>query len=67
MFGTVVWFSKGYGFIKPDGTDSDIFCHYSDVDCPGFKMLYKGQKVSFMIGQNKRGQPKAIEVKVIYN
>ena len=62
--GVVVWFniSKGFGFIKPNEGDVDVFCHYSDIAVEGFKTLQKDQKVSYQIGTNHRGQPKAINV-----
>jgi CspA family cold shock protein len=63
--GLVVWFSKGYGFIKPDIGDKDIFVHFSDLEILGFKTLQKGERVSYKIGKNKRGQDKAIDVSVI--
>ena len=66
--GTVVWFAKGIGFIEfsVDGVkQKDMFLHYSDIDATGYKTVFKGQKVSFKIGTNLRGQPKAICVKVI--
>lgn len=63
--GTVVWFSKGFGFIKPDGSDTDVFVHYSDIACEGYRTLQKDQKVSYELGLNKRDQPKAINVIVI--
>lgn len=66
MYGTVVWFSRGMGFIKPDTeSGNDIFCHYSDVSMDGYKLLKKGQRVSYQIGLNHRGQNKAVSVKVI--
>jgi CspA family cold shock protein len=65
-YGTVLWFSlaKGYGFAQVEGED-DIFIHYSDVLADGFKALYKDQKISFEVGVNKQGRPKAINVQVI--
>jgi len=72
LYGTVVWFSaqKGYGFISYDiesVKQRDIFVHYSDICVEGFKTLYKEQKVSFEVGVNKHGDPKAINVTVLRN
>lgn len=66
-FGTCVWFNnkKNYGFIsweKDSVQQRDLFVHYSDINVPGFKTLTKGQQVSFKIGINHSGAPKAIEV-----
>ena len=65
--GTVIWFDnkKGFGFVlwEKDGiAQKDLFAHYSDVACDGFKSLEKGQAVSFSIGTNKNGDPKAINI-----
>lgn len=70
--GDVAWFDpkRGYGFItweKDGAPQKDLFVHFSDVTCEGFKTLYKGQKVSFNVGTNKNGDPKAIEVVVLKN
>ena len=64
--GTVIWFNPkpGIGFIDWEG-DADMFVHFSDIVCEGFKTLKKDQKVSFGVGQNNEGRPKAIEVTVI--
>jgi len=72
FFGEVLWFDpkRGYGFIgwEKDGVaQKDIFVHFSDVSCEGFKTLYKGQKVSFGLGVNKHGDPKATEVEILKN
>lgn len=63
--GTVNWFSsgKGYGFIKMEN-GSEIFVHYSDIICSGFKTLAEGQRVGFNIVQKDRG-PQASEVIII--
>lgn len=65
--GTVEWFdkAKGYGFIKPDGGGKDIFVHYSDIAGQGFRSLAQGQRVTFGLGKNSRGQTKATEVHVV--
>jgi len=63
--GKVVWFDPraGYGFIEREGQD-DLFVHFSDIVCEGFKTLKKGQIVSFALGENNKGQPKAVDVVV---
>lgn len=69
-FGQVIWFQGGMGFIyweKEGVKQKDMFVHYSDILCDGFKILYKGQQVSFGIGANNHNQPKAIEVVVLKN
>ena len=63
--GSVVWFSRGYGFVAPDNGGDDIFIHYSDINMEGYKTLKKGQRVSYSIGLNRRNQPKAITMLVI--
>jgi len=70
FIGDVIWFDpkRGFGFIEWEQEGSkqkDLFVHFSDVECEGFKTLYKGQKVSFGLGTNKHGDPKAIEVEIL--
>jgi CspA family cold shock protein len=47
--GTVKWFNnaKGYGFVTSDGSDQDIFAHYSAIVMSGYKTLKAGQSVTF--------------------
>ena len=71
-FGEVIWFDpkKGFGFIswEKDGVkQKDLFVHFSDIDCEGFKTVYKQQKVSFSLGTNVRGEPKAVNVVILKN
>ncbi|CAB4197121.1 CspC Cold shock proteins [uncultured Caudovirales phage] len=68
--GDVLWFDpkRGFGFIgwDMDGVkQKDLFVHFSDIVCEGFKTLIKDQKVSFGLGKNNRGDPKAIDVNVL--
>jgi CspA family cold shock protein len=68
LSGEVIWFSKGFGFIswsKNGVAQKDMFVHYSDILSEGFKTLVKGQKVSFLLGTNKHGDPKAVEVELV--
>ena len=66
LTGTVKFFneSKGFGFITKDSGDGDIFVHVSSVVGEGFKTLAEGQKVSFDIGQGKKG-PEAQNVETL--
>jgi cold shock protein len=55
--GTVKWFSrvKGYGFIAPDGSDKDVFVHYSAILGEGYRNLEEGQRVEFVIEETDKG------------
>ncbi|MBC7693375.1 MAG: cold shock domain-containing protein [Methylotenera sp.] len=61
--GSVKWFndSKGFGFIQADGTDRDVFVHYSAIAGDGFKTLAEGQKVEFDLIDGPKG-PQAATV-----
>lgn len=63
-FGMVDWFDGNFGFITREG-QSDLFVHYTGINGSGFRLLKKGQKVSFELGTNNRGQPIATNVVVI--
>lgn len=56
--GTVKWFNaeKGYGFIAVEGSNDDVFVHYSAIESSGFRLLEEGQKVEFEITQGPKGQ-----------
>jgi CspA family cold shock protein len=54
--GTVKWFdaSKGYGSIlTADG--KDVFVHFSEIRCSGFRTLTRGEEVEFEIRESERG------------
>jgi len=61
--GTVKFFneSKGFGFITPDEGGDDFFIHISNIS-PSEGTLREGQKVSFEVGQGKKG-PEATDVR----
>ncbi|MBP7983700.1 MAG: cold shock domain-containing protein CspD [Chromatiaceae bacterium] len=57
MTGTVKWFNnaKGYGFVKADEKEDDVFVHFSAIDMDGYRTLKEGQKVQFEITQGPKG------------
>ncbi|MBI3557363.1 MAG: cold-shock protein [Deltaproteobacteria bacterium] len=61
--GLVKWFNdaKGYGFIQQDGSDKDVFVHYTAIQGDGFKTLAEGQKVDFELIDGPKG-PQAANV-----
>jgi CspA family cold shock protein len=63
--GTVKWFNptKGYGFIKPNGSDRDVFVHISAVERAGLSTLNENQVVEYDLVEN-RGKSSAENLKV---
>ena len=61
--GTVKWFNadKGFGFIAPEDGGDDLFVHFSEIQAQGYKSLDEGQKVSFEVGEGRKG-PQAQQV-----
>ena len=55
--GTVKWFnaSKGFGFITPDDGSDDLFVHHSEIKTEGYASLDENQKVTFDVGEGKKG------------
>lgn len=55
--GMVKWFNdaKGYGFLRLDGQDQDIFVHYSAVQAEGFRSLAEGEAVEFEVVEGPKG------------
>lgn len=66
VFGTVKWFNdaKGFGFIAQDNGGQDVFAHFSAIKGDGFRSLAEGQKVSFILGEGKKG-PQAEEIEAV--
>ena len=61
--GKVKWFSdaKGYGFIRAEGSETDIFVHYSNIQADGYRSLKEGDAVEFDMVDGPKG-PKAENV-----
>ncbi|KGK34044.1 cold-shock protein [Taylorella equigenitalis] len=56
--GTVKWFNdtKGFGFVTPEGSNEDLFIHFSSIQMEGFKTLKENQKISFEITEGPKGK-----------
>jgi CspA family cold shock protein len=55
---------KGFGFIKRDGQDKDLFFHSNELKNISFDELQEGDKVSFDVGESPKG-PNAVNVSKI--
>ncbi len=55
--------TKGYGFIKPNGSDKDVFVHISAVERAGLSTLNENQVVEYDLVEN-RGKASAENLKV---
>ncbi len=64
--GIVTWFNeiKGFGFIRDNGTEEDVFVDYSAVEREGFRTLHPGETVEFRL-REEGGGTKAAEVRVL--
>lgn len=65
VHGVVKFFdeAKGFGFVRRDDGDKDVFLHISDLRESNVKDLGAGDKVSFVVTDGRKGL-KAIEVRV---
>tara|TARA_B100001094_G_C18048255_1_gene728624 strand:- start:48 stop:305 length:258 start_codon:yes stop_codon:yes gene_type:complete len=61
---TCEWFDfkKGYGFIKPDGSDESLFVHQSALQMDGYRKLSNGQQCTFETTNDDLGRTKACNV-----
>ena len=55
--GTVKWFNdqKGYGFIKQEGMNEDVFVHHTAIKMEGFRTLAPGDSVDFELKKDEKG------------
>lgn len=56
MLGTVKWFNseKGYGFLKTK-LGEDVYIHFTNIICSGYKTLVKNQTVIFDLSLGTNG------------
>ncbi|MCX6787099.1 MAG: cold shock domain-containing protein [Candidatus Kaiserbacteria bacterium] len=55
---------KGFGFIKVEGREKDLFFHSNELKNVSFDELQEGDKVSFEVGESPKG-PNALNVSKI--
>ena len=62
--GTVKWFNptKGYGFIRPQTGDKDVFVHISAVERAGMPTLNEGDKLESEIEVDRRVKYAAVNL-----
>ena len=65
--GEIKWFNnkKGYGFIRPDQSDKDVFVHITALEKSGIRNISDGQKVSFEIISD-RGKQSASNIQLLH-
>ena len=58
--GTVKFFNtaKGFGFIQPEDGSKDVFVHASALEVAGIRSLNEGDKVTFVLEDDRRGRGK---------
>lgn len=63
MKGVVKWFSdqKGYGFLRNENSETDVYVHFSDIKMNGFRTLSANQKVEY----NQENTPKGLAAKEV--
>jgi CspA family cold shock protein len=60
--GTIVGLTdKGFGFIRREGMDKDLFFHMNELKNVQFDELRQGDKVTFEVGEGPKG-PNAVNV-----
>ncbi len=58
--GVVKFFNtaKGFGFITPESGGKDVFVHATALEAAGIRSLNEGDKVSFVLADDRRGRGK---------
>ena len=66
MQGVVKWYNptKGYGFIRPNGGDRDVYVHITAVEKAGLDTPNEGRAVEYQV-VTTRGRQAAEQLKAI--
>ena len=64
----VLWYNdaKGYGFIKREDKEKDVFVHSSAIQNSGLKYLKKGDQLTFEVDYSDKGHS-AINLQEVAN
>lgn len=54
--GTIVSLREGFGFIKIEGQEKDLFFHANELVDVQFDSLREGDKVTFEVGEGPKGK-----------
>ncbi len=54
---------RGFGFIKAE-QEGDLFFHRNSLEGVEFGSLFVGQEVEFEMGQDSKGRPQAVKVRL---
>jgi CspA family cold shock protein len=66
LTGKVVLYNadRGFGFIRPDNGDVDVFVHVSTAHEGGIDELAVGDRLEFLIARDERnGKPRAVDIR----
>jgi cold shock protein len=58
--GTMKFFNtaKGFGFVEPDDGSKVVFVHATALEAAGIRSLNEGDKISFVLEDDRRGRGK---------
>ncbi len=57
---------RGFGFIKVEEEEKDLFFHRNDLEGVEFNSLKEGQEVEFEKRQGQDGRPAAVKVRLAH-
>jgi CspA family cold shock protein len=55
---------RGFGFIKTEEQEGDLFFHRNDIEGVEFASLREGQEVEFEMSQGRDGRQQAVKVRL---
>jgi len=56
---------RGFGFIKTERGEEDLFFHRSQLQGVNYDSLREGQQVEFEVGKGRDGRPQAVKVRLV--